>query len=85
MLGYLVRVFYDYSSPTRASLGLGTYALRPQRDIAHGERASCKTLASLGWQLASKRLQASKNVQGLKSVRPAVLVLRPCSRCMVCY
>ena len=46
MLGYLVRVFYDYSSPTRASLGLGTYALRPQRDIAHGERASCKTLAS---------------------------------------
>ena len=44
MLGYLVRVFYDYSSPTRASLGLGTYALRPQRDIAHGERASCKTL-----------------------------------------
>ena len=45
MLGYLVRVFYDYSSPTRASLGLGTYALRPQRDIAHGERASCKTLS----------------------------------------
>ena len=44
MMGYLVRVFYDYSSPTRASLGLGTYALRPQRDIAHGERASCKTL-----------------------------------------
>lgn len=44
MLGYLVRVFYDYSSPTRASLGLGTYALRPQRDIAHGERASCKPL-----------------------------------------
>jgi hypothetical protein len=42
---YLVRVFYDYSSPTRASLGLGTYALRPQRDIAHGERASCKLLA----------------------------------------
>ena len=41
-----MRVFYDYSSPTRASLGLGTYALRPQRDIAHGERASCKTLAS---------------------------------------
>ena len=77
MLGYLVRVFYDYSSPTRASLGLGTYALRPQRDIAHGERASCKTLE-----------QASKNgarPPGLKSVRPAVLVLRPCSRCMVCY
>jgi len=47
--------------------------------------AACKTLASLGWQLASKRLQASKNVQGLKSVRPAVLVLRPCPRCMVCY
>ena len=42
MFCYLVRVFYDYSSPTRASLGLGTYALRPQRDIAHGERASCK-------------------------------------------
>ena len=41
MLGYLVRVFYDYSSPTRASLGLGTYALRPQRDIAHGQRPSC--------------------------------------------
>ena len=46
MLGYLVRVFYDYSSPTRASLGLGTYALRPQRDIAHGERASCASLGS---------------------------------------
>ena len=28
--------FVCYSSPTRASLGLGTYALRPQRDIATG-------------------------------------------------
>ena len=30
-----------YTSPTRASLGRGTYALRPQRDIAHGQRPSC--------------------------------------------
>ena len=60
MLGYLVRVFYDYSSPTRASLGLGTYALRPQRDIAHGERASCKALAAACWIRASRRLAATQ-------------------------
>ena len=65
MLGYLVRVFYDYSSPTRASLGLGTYALRPQRDIAHGERASCKTLAR-----ATQRRRRRRSASPELSERP---------------
>mgnify|MGYP001227713485 CR=1 FL=1 len=72
MLGYLVRVFYDYSSPTRASLGLGTYALRPQRDIAHGERASCKTLAST--QQGATLVKAKAGSPGW-----ARCILSPCS------
>ena len=34
----------NYLLPARASRGRGTYALRPQRDIAHPPRASCVRL-----------------------------------------
>ena len=73
---YLVRVFYDYTSPTRASLGRGTYALRPQRDIAHGERASCKTLTSKPGAPRADQRRLSDLVDALRLI---LIVLTPYS------